>query len=289
MRLFKLGAIKFFLYGILFLLLFLLCYLSFVPVPKLLPSQTIEKKLSGLYETASIWVPHLDIDKGLIRQQNLPLFEKVERHELLLDTEAAKYRQLYQHLLLEHQHKFSLFDAQLIAVHDLAMDEKNNVGGFGVEGTHDHHDMSSRNNFAQVQFSVNYLQAHRVQKKSWFSFGRVKHAIYIYKDLNDILFHLATVPHTKSVPYALAKESPTDLEQQFESMLFHFKVAQFMAINSAEYNAEIVRSLKSYQRLIEMNQDIIHKSLSPLELKLVGDWGGWQSLTPAVSDRVQTH
>ncbi len=290
MRSFTPALAQYFVRLVFFLLLVLLCCLSFLSIPTPLPSKYISQKISGLHQIASIWVPHFEIDNGQLRQQYRSLFEKVEQHIPLSDEECESYRKIYQQLLFKDQRKFSLFDAQLSFVDDLAMTEKNNVGGLGVEGRHDHHDMSSRNNFSEIAISVNYLQQYPHDKDWGFSWRRVGQAIGIYKNLNDLLFHLATVPHTKSVSYMAQDSHSEPMQQLFESMLFHFKQAQFLTINTPEYNRQLVLALDKYRELIEMNQAIIYQSLSPLELKLAGNWGSWRSLTPKVSDQsTQNH
>jgi hypothetical protein len=284
MRSFTRVLAQYFVRLVFWLLLFLLCCLSFLSIPTPLPSKYISQQISGLHRIASIGVPHFEIDKGQLRQQYRSLFEKVEQHIPLSDEECESYRKIYQQLLFKDQHKFSLFDAQLSLVDDLAMTEKNNVGGLGVEGKHDHHDMSSRNNFYEIAISVNYLQQYPHDKDWGFSLRRVGQAIGIYKNLNDLLFHLATVPHTKSVSYMAQDSHSEPMQQLFESMLFHFKQAQFLTINTPEYNHQLVLALDKYRELIEINQAIIYQSLSPLELKLAGNWGSWRSLTPKVSE-----
>ncbi len=278
--------LKYFFYLILLLLILALGYLWLAPVPAPQSAATISSKVKALHETASIWVPHLDIDKGQLRAAHLPLFEKVETGQLLTEEEGKQYRQLYQQLLLENQTFFSHFDSQLAAITDLGMDQHNNVGGLGIEGHHDHHDQSARNNFDQIEKSLLLLKADSNNSRSGFSISRIKNAIFIYKNMNDILFHLATVPHTKSIHYhPLAGEFASE-RKIFESMLAHFKTAQFILVNSDEYKYEIKSALEQYNQLVLASEAIVHQSLSPVELKVVGNWCGWQSLTPKVSDKV---
>lgn len=278
--------LKYFFYLILLLLILALVYLWRAPVPAPQSAAVISSKVKALHETASIWVPHLDIDKGELRAAHLPLFEKVERGQTLTEEEGKQYRQLYQQLLLENQTFFSHFDSQLAAITDLGMDQHNNVGGLGIEGHHDHHDQSSRNNFDQIEKSFEFLKFHSVSNNNHFSLGRIKHAIFIYKNMNDILFHLATVPHTKSINYHPLAGDLSLGRKLFESMLLHFKAAQFLEVNSDEYKKEIALALNEYRDLVLISEAMVQRSLSPLELKVVGSWGGWQSLTSKVSDKV---
>lgn len=277
-------------YLVFWCLLILVCSLSITSVPVPLASGFISNHVTALYQAASIWVPHFEIDNGQLRNQHKPLFEKVEQDLPLSEIECENYRKLYQDLLLKNQHRFGQLDTQLSVVENLAMTEKNNVGGFGVEGKHDHHDLSSRNNFTEIHKSVHYLQQNSHNKDWIFSLSRVEQALSIYKNLNDVLFHLGTVPHTKSVAHIpLDVDAGEPMQKLFESMLFHFKQAQFLVINSPEYREQLKLALDEYQQLVEMNQRIVHENLSSLELKLVGNWGGWRSLTPDVSDLPGNH
>jgi hypothetical protein len=268
------------------LLLSFICYLSFAPNPVKQSPSELEIKIKNLYETAAVWVPHLEIDGGEIRSRYLSLFERIENGQQVNLDEGREYRRLYQSLLLEHQAYFSFFDSQLVAVTDLAMDQRNNVGSQGVEGHHDHHDESSRANFYQIKNSIAFLKESDQQKRALFSFARIKNAIFIYKNLNDILFHLATVPHTKSIAYHPLSGEFSAEQKIFEAMLQSFKAAQFMEVNSPEYQQKISSALDDYQQLVQISEELVHQQLTPFELKLVGSWGGWQSLTPGVSDRV---
>ncbi|MBK8187948.1 MAG: hypothetical protein IPK77_12295 [Cellvibrio sp.] len=285
MRLFISRILQFLLYCTLFLLLTVICYLSFSPVPSQQSPETLEIKIRNLHQTAAVWVPHFDIDEGKVRSQHLSLFEKVETGQQLTIEEGQTYRQHYQGLLLEHQPFFSQFDSQLVAITNLGMDQQNNVGSHGIEGHHDHHDESSRNNFIQIENSLEVLKKGNA-KNSFFSINRIQNAISIYKNLNDILFHLATVPHTKSIYYHELSGDISPDRTIFESMLQSFKAAQFMPVNSPEYQANVRSALNDYRELVLLSEELVHSHLSPIELKFVGQWGGWQSLTPKVSDNL---
>lgn len=287
MRLFISKIFRCLVYLAFFLLLIILCYLSFAPVPTQHSPEALESKIKGLHETAAIWVPHFDIDDGELRSQYKNLFEKVETGQLLTAEEGQEYRQLYQGLLLEHQAFFRHFDSQLIAVTDLGMDQQNNVGSHGIEGHHDHHDESSRNNFAHIEKSYAVLEKNALSGKSFFSVSRIKNAIYIYKNLNDILFHVATVPHTKSIHYHALSGDISAERKIFEAMLQSLKEAQFMEVNSPEYQDRIRSALGEYKQLVLISEARVHQHLSPMELKFVGYWGGWQSLTPSINDKVK--
>ena len=105
--------------------------------------------------------------------------------------------------------------------------------------------------------------------------------------MNDILFHLSTVPHTKSIHYHELTGELSPERKIFEFMLLHFKAAQFLDVNSEEYKTEIASALDKYSELVLISEAVVHQSLSPVELKITGEWSGWQSLTPKVSEKVK--
>jgi hypothetical protein len=104
-----------------------------------------------------------------------------------------------------------------------------------------------------------------------------------YKAIDDILFHLATAPQTKSVGYAPPeRQSSGPMEDQFEAQLQSFKRAQFEPINSPAYVRNIHSALDVYDQLVLDIQDVVFTRLSPWERTLAGRWGSWQSLTPPI-------
>jgi hypothetical protein len=95
---------------------------------------------------------------------------------------------LYQLILRDKHFELSKLDRQLTVLTDYGADEKNNVGTFGIEGSHDHHDASAGANLAALRADLARLQqASGVTG----SFTRVRAAIDAYKDLDDILMHMA--------------------------------------------------------------------------------------------------
>lgn len=253
----------------------------FGSIPPAAPTETITQKVDLLYEAASIQVPHFRIDKGVLRQEHESVFVAAERGDPLSAETSRHYRQLYQELLAQKQFLFRHYDSQLTILKDHALHDLNNLGGSGIHGEHDHHDTSARTNAQELFESRRWLQANPY--KTGFSPRRVLVAIAAYKNLTDILFHLAIVPQTKSVHYQAPLESISDpFEQEFESTLYAFKLAQFERVNSTNYLTYIQQALTHYDQLVVAMQEVIVQNLSPLERKYVGEWGGWQSLTPQV-------
>ena len=111
------------------------------------------------------------------------------------------------------------------------------------------------------------------------SFTRVRAAIDAYKDLDDILMHMAIAPQTKSVPRV--PEAPVDdLQAQFEPMMEHFKRAQFELVNSPAYLSEVRQALDRFDAMVVLVQDRVYAKLGPVERSLCGQWGSWRSMTP---------
>jgi hypothetical protein len=259
------------------LLLFVLLCLPFNP-PKLSATE-IGARVDLLNEKAAIVTPHLQLGKAT-RAAHLPLFQKVERGEQLTPDESAQYRVLYQLILQRKQRELSKLDAQLTVLTDYEPEKKNNVGTLGIEGSHDHHDASAGANLAELRGDLA-----RLEKASGVtsSFTRVRAAITAYKDLDDILFHMAIAPQTKSVPRV--PEAPSDeLQAQFEPMMEHFKRAQFELVNSPAYRAEVRQALDCFDALVVRVQDRVYAKLGPVERSLSGQWGSWRSLTPPTGD-----
>lgn len=254
-------------------LVFVLLCLPFNP-PKLSANE-IGARVDLLNEKAAIATPHFDLGKPT-REAHRALFGKVERGEQLTPDESAEYRVLYQLILQGKQRELSKLDGQLTVLTDYEPGEKNNVGTLGIEGSHDHHDASAGANLAELRGDLERLENARGVTAS---FTRVRAAITAYKDLNDILLHMAIAPQTKSVPRM--PEAPADeLQAQFEPMMEHFKRAQFELVNSPAYLAEIRQALDRFDALVVLVQDRVYAKLGPVERSLSGQWGSWRSLTP---------
>jgi len=237
----------------------------------------ISVRVDLLNEKAAIDTPHHDLGKQ-IREENLPLFEKVERGEPLSEGESADYRVLYQSILRGKQSEFKKIDRELTVLTDYMPQQKNNVGTLGIEGSHDHHDASAEANLAALRKDLE-----RMENASGMlaSLTRVNAAIAAWKDLDDIILHMATAPQTKSVPRA--PEAPADeLQAQYEPMMAHFKRAQFEPVNSPAYATEVHAALDRYDAMVVLVQDRIYAHLGPLERSLSGRWGSWRSLAPSL-------
>lgn len=257
-------------------------YLVFNYDPPALSHEAITDRVDRLNEAAAVQVPHKSLDDGKTRAEHLQLFEKVELDNILTEEESASYRVVYQGLLQRNQKYLNRFDRNLAIVSNVGMQHPNNVHGLGIEGSHDHHDESARSNYKDMRDSVRNLSNAR---GALGSFTRIRNAIGAYKDLTDILLHLATAPQTKSVPYSPPATMSTDqFELSFEGVLREFKLAQFQPINSLAYKEHIVLALENYDRLVEATQAEVYRYLTPIERTFAGTWGGWQSLSPSVKE-----
>jgi len=252
-------------------------FLCFPYDPPQWTASEISEKVDLLNENSAVTTPHLTLGKKT-REANLALFEKVERGQELTTDESAAYRVLYQSILKDKQSELKLLDHQLTVLTDFRLQEKNNVGTLGIEGSHDHHDSSAGANLSALRDDLTRLaQASGLTA----SYTRVRAAVGAYKNLTDIIEHMGTAPQTKSVPNEPVV--PTDeLQRQFESMMAHYKRAQFEPVNSPTYVTEVHLALDAYDALVALVQDRIYSDLGPLERSLSGRWLGWRSLGPSL-------
>jgi hypothetical protein len=262
------------LYG-LALLFLIAAAIILIPQPtKPFSSQEISQLVDKL-NYAAIETPHLSLGPE-IRNKNLPLFEKVEKGIALSQAESSEYRELYQFILLESQSKLRILDWQLSALTDYGMGFKNNVGGQGIVGHHDHHDLSSLRNYQALREALTEIEK---AKGFWGSWQRIKNANTAYKDMTDIIFHMGTAPQTKSVPYQTAQTNDAT-DKLYQGMIFHYKSAQFAPVNSPEYVRELHAALKNYDALVWLAQETVNNNLSTWEKGVAGAWLSWRSLAP---------
>jgi len=244
--------------------------------PKLTPAE-ITAKVDLLNEKAAIDTPHHALGKK-VREANLALFEKVERGEQLTTEESASYRVLYQSILNQKQHELSLLDHELTLLTNYMPEKPNNVGSMGIEGRHDHHDASAAANLDALRRDLAQLES---ANGVLGSYTRVRMALETYKDLDDVILHMATAPQTKSVP-RVPETASDELQKLFEPLMLHFKAAQFEPVNSPAYKSEVHLALDSYDALVVLVQDRVYSHLGPVERSLTGGWGSWRSLTPSL-------
>jgi hypothetical protein len=245
--------------------------------PRKWRADEIRVRVDLLNEKAAIDTPHHDLGKN-VRAENLALFEKVELGTPLTPEESAAYRVLYQSILKRKQHELALLDAQLTVLTNYMPDDQNNVGTRGIEGSHDHHDASSAANLAALRADLARLEG---ASGIGASYQRIRAALEAYKDLDDIILHMATAPQTKSVPRA-PQASADEMAGHYEQLMLHFKRAQFEPVNSPVYVAEVHEALNHYDALVLIVQERVHARLGPLERSAAGRWGSYRTLAPSL-------
>lgn len=239
----------------------------------------VHARIDLVNDGAGVVVPHKRLDDGATRGKHLSLFEKVEAGVVLTDAESREYRTEYQGILQRKQVYLRRFDGNLTVLESVGMNRPNNVGGNGIEGAHDHHDASARSNAGDVVCQLERLESGGKSLRP----RRVLLAIGVNKDLMDILLHMATAPQTKSVTYS-SQQIDDPVSARNEVMIAAFKDAQFEAVNSPAYWRGVHRALDEYERLVLEVQQRLDMALTPLERRLAGRWGDWQSVGPSFFD-----
>jgi hypothetical protein len=254
-------------------------FLCFPYDPPKWTASEISERVDLLNENSAVTTPHLKLGKKT-RKAHLALFEKVESGQPLSADESAAYRVLYQSILKDKQSELKLLDGELTVLTDFRPDEKNNVGTLGIDGAHDHHDSSAAENLSALKSDLA-----RIEQASGMtaSFTRVRAAISAYKNLTDIIEHMGTAPQTKSVPNEPV-DPADELQRHFESMMAHYKRAQFEPVNSPAYVTEVHLALNAYDALVAQVQERVYRDLEPLERSLSGRWCTWRSLAPPLGN-----
>ncbi len=236
------------------------------------------RRYSGLLnEIAAVDVPHNDFLSDEQRQNHTVVLDKVEDGLELSPEESSEYRQLIQSVLFDYQSRLVWLDRNLTVLSDVGMDRLNNIGGSGISGHHDHHDASARRNFADLSLALDRTEA----ANSWPT-SRILSANRAYKNLTDIVLHLAVGVHTVSVEHQPPEDQPDpgSMASDFETLLKAFKSAQFEPVNSPAYVADINQALDAYGRLVMTTQTRINVALSPLERRLAGRWLAIHTIAP---------
>jgi hypothetical protein len=203
------------------------------------------------------------------------LMARVAAGEVLDSAESARYRRAIQGVLAAHQGLFGLLDNNLCLVENAAPQEANNVGGIGIAGLHDWHAASAASNFDEMQGDLAGLATAG-------TFGRIYLANEAYKDLTDLMVHLAPATHSVVVGPAPALPEGADpgLADDFAAFRRAMTEASFAEINSADYLSARARALDAYTDLAMAVQGQITAQLSPLEQRVAGRWLALQGVQP---------
>ena len=202
------------------------------------------------------------------------LFDCVASGKELSDKQSMKYRKLYQQILLEKQGLFARLDANIALRRDEGLERTNNAGGMGIAGLHDHHDASAANNAKDIETGLLSLQS------TW----PLKRAIIandIYKDLTDLMVHMAPAAH--SVGLLEHDRMPMGLGQDFTAFYVGLKRAQAALINSPEYWAGVEAALVAYRALIAKTQSEVRQHNGSVLHALSGKWLALQTIAPRLN------
>ena len=234
---------------------------------------------SLLNEIAAVDVPHNQFIDEDQRSTHGALLERVESGTELSVEDSRIYRQLIQDTLFQHQSSLVWLDANLSLVSDVGMSDVNNIGGKGIVGRHDHHDLSARLNFSDLSDSLNRIDA---TSGVLAPIVRIANANRAYKNLTDLILHLAVGAHSVSVKYQPPDTTPDPdtMAMDFEAMIVAYKIAQFAPVNSQVYVAQIGRAMDAYDRIVLAVQARINQRLSPVERRLAGRWLSIHTIAP---------
>jgi hypothetical protein len=238
------------------------------------PSAPMSRASLAAHSAALFRYGAVDVPQQLAGESD-DVMRRVAAGDLLSTTESAAYRQQIQAVLAAHQTLFSSLDNNLIFAVDFAATDPNNCGGAGIAGKHDLHAASAASNFAELDADLQALENAGMLR-------RIYLANEAYKDLTDLMVHLA--PATHSVVAGAAPALPTDADQSrallFETFRHAMTRASFAPINSPEYQSAIALALLAFTDLAVNVQTQVTTHLSPLEQRIAGRWLAIQSVSP---------
>lgn len=232
-------------------------------------------RVAALWRYGAIEVPQQMAAKDDPAQA---LMTRVAAGEVLTVADSARYRQAIQAVLADHQSLFALLDNNLCLAQDADMDQPNNLGSLGIAGLHDLHAASAASNFAEMQADLAGLPAAG-------SLRRIYLANEAYKNLTDLMVHLAPAMHSVVVANAPALTSDADpeLAHRFQAFRSAIRTASFAPINSPAYVAAVAQAQQVYTEMALQVQAQITLNLSPLEQKIAGRWLALQAVQPRLT------
>ncbi len=206
------------------------------------------------------------------------LMMRVAAGEALDAPDSARFRRAMQAVLADHQTLFALLDNNLCLVRDSGAGEANNVGEMGIAGLHDLHAASAASNFAEMTADLAALDQAGALR-------RIYLANEAYKDLTDLMVHLAPAMHSVVVSAAPALPEGVDpeLAQDFEAFRAAMRVASFAPINSPTYLSAVAQAQARYTDLALAVQARVTARLTPLEQKIAGRWLAVQGVQPRLT------
>lgn len=203
------------------------------------------------------------------------LFECVSAGQVLGAEQSIRYRRAYQALLLDKQSLFAALDQNIELRRDAGMDRANNAEGKGIKGLHDHHDGSAANNIVNIADNLEAL------KTAW-PLRRALLANDLYKDLTDLMVHLAPAVHSVGLVSLdpMPEQSPAQYKAFYEAM----KHAQMVPVNSDEYWGAIDTAQDAYANLLSDVQTQIRAQNGALMHAFSGRWLALQTVAPRLSE-----
>jgi len=203
------------------------------------------------------------------------LFECVIEGRVLTHEQSTAYRTLVQGWLLEKQGLFERLDADIALRTDEGMNVANNVGGMGIPGTHDHHDASAAHNAHDIQSNLARLAEVGPLR-------RVHLANDIYKDVTDIMVHLAPAIHSVGL---LKEDAVSAIDDEVFVQLYRaMKQAQAANINSEQYWRAIDDAMIAYQSYVLKVQADVRAQNGAVLHALSGQWLSLQTIAPRLSE-----
>ena len=200
------------------------------------------------------------------------LFACVAAGKTLTPAQSVIYRTAYQVVLLENQSLFARLDANLQLQRDAGMTQPNNADGKGIAGLHDHHDASAADNAREMGTHLTDLLEAGPLRRAWM-------ANDIYKDLTDLMVHMAPATHSVGLLGHDAYER-TGMDPAFSAYYAAMKRAQAAPVNSDAYWQAIDEALVGYAGMVESVQQIIRTFNGPVLHAFSGQWLAVQTVAP---------
>ena len=234
----------------------------------------LAQRAEALFRYGAVEVPH-----GLLPKDapEAPLFARVAAGEVLDVADSTRYRRAFQDVLLSRQWLFRLLDDDLCLATDHAPDRPNNVGGAGIAGRHDLHAASAGANAEALAAALD-----RMDQTG--PLGRIAAAQEAYKDLTDLMVHLAPAVHSVVLdepPPALVSDPV--LSQAFAGFYTAMTEAAFAPVGGPAYTAAIARAQTAYAGLAAHVQTRVTARLNPLEQRIAGRWLAVQQVQPQLT------
>lgn len=231
-------------------------------------------RAQALFRYGAVEVPHGLLPKG---DPMAPLFAQVALGAALDSAQSAAYRARFQQVLFAYQPLFRALDDDLHLAQDAGMTMGNNIGTMGIAGRHDLHAASAKANFTELAQGLAALPHAGAVRK-------ILLANQSYKDLTDLMVHLAPAVHSVDLTDnpALPDLDPA-LSRPFDTFRTALKRAEFAPVGSADYRNAIAEGVTAYAGLVGEVQRQITANLTPLEQKLAGRWLSLQSVSPQLT------